>query len=77
MQPMFAFAESLLLLAELYLWAGAAVATLFLAWGVDRVDASARGQYLFRLLAAPGVIGLWPLVLWRWWDLARRSGEAD
>lgn len=54
------------ILAEGYLWSGVAVAVVFLLWGVDRIDASARGAYLFRLLALPGVVGLWPIVLWRW-----------
>ena len=52
--------------AWVYLWIGVAVAAVFLAWGVERIDPSARGAYLFRILAAPGVVGLWPLVAVRW-----------
>jgi len=69
-------ANALVFFAELYLWAGAAVAAAFLLWGVDRFDASARGAYLFRLLVLPGVVGLWPLVLWRWAVRPAPDGEA-
>ena len=34
---------------------------------------SARGAYAFRPLLVPGLILLWPLVLWRWWMLTRRA----
>ncbi|EDP63075.1 hypothetical protein BAL199_29897 [alpha proteobacterium BAL199] len=59
-------ANALVTFAGIYLWVGVATAVLFLGWGVDRIDPSARGAYLFRLLVAPGVIGLWPLVAVRW-----------
>lgn len=68
-------ANVLILMAEAYLWAGGAVAALFLLWGVDRIDPSARGAYLFRLFALPGVVGLWPLVLWRWVQRPTPDGE--
>jgi hypothetical protein len=58
-----------------YTWAGAVVAGLFLLVGIDRIDPSARGTYLFRLLLIPGVVGLWPLVLWRWASLIRGGGH--
>ena len=50
-------------------WIGAAVALVFLTIGMDRVDEDARGAYVFRPLLIPGVLVLWPLVLWRWWQL--------
>lgn len=53
-------------LARLWLWAGAAVALPFLLWGVGRVEPNARGAWAFRPLLVPGLILLWPLVLWRW-----------
>lgn len=65
-------ANALLTLAGIYLWVGVAVAVVFLTWGVDRIDASARGAYLFRILAAPGVVGLWPLVMTCWLARERR-----
>jgi len=49
-----------------WLWVGAGVAVLFLTVGVDRIDPDARGAYVFRLLLIPGILMLWPLVLWRW-----------
>lgn len=61
-----ATAEMLIASAEVYFWIGCAVAAAFLCWGVDRVDHEARSSSLFRLFAAPGVIGLWPLVVARW-----------
>ncbi len=66
-------ANALLSLAGVYLWIGVAVAAAFLAWGVDRIDPSARGAWLFRILVAPGVVGLWPLVAARW--IARERGR--
>jgi len=68
-----AIGQTLVWLGELYLYAGTAVALIFLLWGVDRVDPNARGSYLFRLFAAAGVIGLWPLVLARWLWLEREA----
>lgn len=74
-------ASALISIAQTYAWIGSGVAAVFLLWGVDRIDPSARGAYLFRLLALPGVVGLWPLVLWRWFrrpspDGGTGSGEA-
>ncbi len=64
-------AEGIVTLAEAYCWIGVAVAAVFLLWGVDRVVPAARGAYAFRPLVVPGVVLLWPLVLWRWWRLER------
>ncbi|MEI7712636.1 MAG: hypothetical protein WCI94_14450 [Rhodospirillales bacterium] len=52
--------------ATLYGTAGLAVAAVFLLWGIDRIDPIAPGAYTFRPLLVPGVILLWPIVLWRW-----------
>lgn len=59
-------AEALIGALRLWAWAGALVALAFLTVGIDRVDADARGAYPFRLLLIPGVLLIWPLVLWRW-----------
>ena len=59
-------AEAFISIFQIYAGIGAVVAAVFLLYGVDRVDPSARGSYLFRILLIPGAIGLWPLVLWRW-----------
>ena len=61
-----ATAAFILDLAEIWAWAGAAVAVVFLGFGVDRIDENARGAYVFRPLLIPGVILIWPVVLWRW-----------
>ena len=61
---------------EVYGWVGIAVAALFLLFGIDRIDPSARGSYMFRPLIAPGAVVLWPMVLWRWIAIERRrTGE--
>ena len=56
---------------EVYGLAGLAVSAAFLAWGIDRVEENARGAFVFRPLLIPGVVLLWPLVLWRWGALER------
>ncbi len=45
---------------------GALVSALFLLFGIDRIDPAARGAYAFRPLLVPGLVLLWPLVMWRW-----------
>ncbi len=62
-------AEALLGGMQAWLWIGVGVAALFLGWGIDRIDEDARGAYVFRPLLIPGIMLLWPLVLWRWWLL--------
>ncbi|MCC6716492.1 MAG: hypothetical protein IT555_01280 [Acetobacteraceae bacterium] len=57
--------------ATLYGVAGVVVAVAFLFLGLDRIDPAARGAYAFRPLLVPGLVLLWPLVLWRWRVLAR------
>ncbi len=62
-------AALLVQLAGIWVWIGVAVAVVFLTIGVGRIDEDARGAYVFRPLVAPGVILIWPIVLWRWWLL--------
>jgi hypothetical protein len=62
-------AAILIPLAELWLYFGAAVSVFFLTIGIDRIDEDARGAYIFRPLLIPGVLLIWPLVLWRWYLL--------
>ena len=69
-------AASIVSAMEIYVWIGLAVGAVFLTLGVGRVDPAARGAYAFRPLLLPGVVGLWPLVLWRWISIEFRSGEA-
>ena len=50
-----------------YLGIGAAVAVPMALRGIDRLDpAAAAGTLGFRVLATPGVMVLWPLVMTRW-----------
>lgn len=63
-------AELILLLVKLWGGVGALVALAFLSFGMDRLDEDARGAYVFRPLIVPGVLLIWPLVLWRWYILA-------
>jgi hypothetical protein len=64
-----ATASLLVTLAGWWGWLGLAVAVPFLGYGIDRIDPNARGAYVFRPLLLPGVVLLWPLVLWRWYLL--------
>lgn len=54
---------------EIYGYVGLGVAALFMFIGIDRVDAGARGSYVFRALLLPGLVALWPVVLIRWAQL--------
>ncbi len=59
-------AAALIQLVQWWAIAGTVVAALFIAIGIGRVDENAAGSYTFRVLLIPGVILIWPLVLWRW-----------
>ncbi len=59
--------------AQGYATLGLMAALAFMAFGLARVDPAARGAYGFRPLLLPGLVLLWPLVLWRWVALARRA----
>jgi hypothetical protein len=67
-------AQFLLQSLTVYAAVGFGVAVAFLIFGLDRVDDGAHGAYAFRPLMLPGLILLWPLVLWRWAVLARGGG---
>ncbi|MEL6477194.1 MAG: hypothetical protein AAFR17_07685 [Pseudomonadota bacterium] len=62
-------AETILEIVRWWGLAGLVTAVAFLAVGIDRIDEDARGAYVFRPLLIPGILILWPLVLWRWWVL--------
>lgn len=51
----------------IYFAVGAAVGLPFIAFGLSRLDHAAKGASRgFRLVVAPGVIALWPVILIRW-----------
>ncbi len=64
-------AEAIIFVFRIYVGLGAIMAAAFLLWGIDRIDEAARGTFVFRLLLIPGVVGLWPLVVYRWVALER------
>ena len=66
---------AILTAAEWWLHAGAVVAFMFLAIGIDRIDENARGAYIFRPLLVPGILLIWPLVLWRWFVLEKGTAN--
>jgi hypothetical protein len=58
----------------LYLEVGLAVALLFAAYGVDRLEPSARGgSILFRVVILPGATLLWPVLVRRAFRTLRRA----
>ena len=59
---------------KIYGMIGAGVAVPFLAFGIDRIDPSSHQAYGFRALLIPGIVVLWPLVLWRWLKLELQRG---
>ena len=63
-------AEIILLIVKLWGAIGGLVALGFLTFGMDQIDEDARGAYVFRPLIVPGILLIWPLVLWRWIVLA-------
>ena len=70
-------AETLLTIGTVYLWIGAAVAVVFLLWGIERVEPNAKDAWAMRPLLFPGVVLAWPLVLWRWARIEMRGPETQ
>jgi len=66
-------AEALVEAVQIWLWIGAVVALVFLTVGIDRIDEDARGAYIFRPLLVPAVLLIWPLILWRWWQIEAQT----
>ena len=62
-------AEAIMFGVQVYGGIGIAVAAAFLFFGIDRIDEDAQGAYVFRPLLVPGLLLIWPLVLWRWWQI--------
>ena len=58
-------AHAIILASQVYGGIGGLVAAWFLLWRIERIDPMARGAYAFRPLLIPGLVLLWPLVLWR------------
>ncbi len=62
-------------IVKIYGYIGAAVSVPFLMFGIDRIDPSSHQAFGFRALLIPGIVVLWPLVLWRWLKLETQRGE--
>lgn len=59
-------AKLLVTAGTLYLEVGFAVALVFAAYGVSRLEPSARGaSLLFRVIIVPGATLLWPVIALR------------
>ncbi len=59
------------------IWAaiGLVIAIAFVTIGIGRIDDDAVGAYAFRPIIIPGIVLIWPIVLWRWWVL--ETGRDD
>lgn len=68
-------AETLFLVVQIWGGVGLIVTVVFLSYGIDKIDEDARGAYVFRPLLIPGILLIWPLVLWRWYVLADGKDE--
>ncbi|MEM8748786.1 MAG: hypothetical protein AAGF28_00680 [Pseudomonadota bacterium] len=68
-------AELIFFSVKIWAYIGGVVAFFFLIFGIDRIDEDARGAYIFRPLLIPGVVLIWPLVLWRWFALERGTED--
>jgi hypothetical protein len=66
-------AQALVMAMQAWGGIGAVTAAVFLTVGIDRIDQDARGAYVFRPLLIPGVMLIWPLVLWRWWQIETQT----
>ncbi|MEP4196232.1 MAG: hypothetical protein ABJL99_11435 [Aliishimia sp.] len=66
-------AEAVLMFVRIWAMVGAVVAAVFLTIGMDRIDEDAQDAYVFRPLLIPGILVIWPLVLWRWYRLETDS----
>ena len=60
-------AQAVLDVVGAYLALGAAFAVVFLSFGLQRLDPiAASGPLRFKLLIAPGIVALWPVMLSMW-----------
>jgi hypothetical protein len=60
-------ANFIVLLTMAYVAAGLIFAILFIAQGIEKIDAQTKGTGAgFRLIILPGVAAFWPLLLTRW-----------
>jgi hypothetical protein len=71
-------AELILATTGAYIVVGGVFAVVFLARGIGKVDpAAAASGTAFRLIVTPGVVALWPVLLWRWKESHRDQAAAS
>ena len=68
---------TLITIATWYLYAGVAVAVWFIIYAIGRLDENAEAAWVFRPLLVPGVLLIWPLVIWRTVVLWRGEEKLD
>ncbi len=68
---------TLITIVTWYLYAGAAVAVWFILYAIGRLDENAEAAWVFRPLLVPGVLLIWPLVIWRYVVLLRGEEKLD
>ena len=68
---------TLIIIGTWYLYAGGAIAVVFILFGLGRLDGNAQGAWVFRSLLIPGVLLIWPLVIWRCLVLWRGEEKLD
>lgn len=68
---------TIILIGTIYLYVGGAVAFMFLLFGLGRIDENAQEAWIFRPLLIPGVLLIWPLVIWRWIVLQHGEEKLD
>jgi hypothetical protein len=62
-----ALAQAIVDVVGAYFALGAAFALVFLSFGLRRLDpVAASGPLRFKLLIAPGIVALWPVMLAMW-----------
>ncbi len=67
--------RALLMAFGAYIAMGIAWLLPFHRFALPMIDESARGaSWGFKILVSPGVVALWPVILWKW-NTARRGGN--
>lgn len=69
-------AETIVGVLGAYAASGAIFAIAFVARGIESVDPVAKGSGIgFRMIALPGVVALWPLLLRTWFRKGRATHD--
>ena len=64
--------NAILMIIGLYVVIGLLVGLAFVLRGVNRVDpAAGDSPFVFRIVILPGCVGLWPVVLLKWFNAGK------